>query len=66
MGEVVDDGVTGFVFAGDDREAVGEATLRALGQSSEELAAMSARVAAHVANAFTLGRELDALLALLA
>lgn len=65
MGEVVEDGVTGFVFAGDDREAIGAAAGRTLRQSAEELAAMSARAVDHVSNAFTLDRELDSLLALL-
>ncbi len=65
MREVVEDGVTGFVFAGDDRECVASAMSRALRQSAEDRAAMSARASDQVAKAFTLDRELDALLALL-
>jgi len=66
MGEVIQDGETGFQFAGDDRAAIGEVTARALDASPEALAAMSTRVTAHVSTAFTLDREVDALLALFA
>lgn len=65
MGEVVEDGMTGFVFRAEDRQAAGEATARALALDDSALAAMSAAVRARIRERFSPGREIDALLQLL-
>ena len=64
MNEVIQDGETGFLFAGDDRQAAGEAAARALALDDAGHEAMSARVRQHVAGEFTIDREVDALLEL--
>ncbi len=61
MREVIVDGETGWMFAGEDRLAAGEATARALACPAEEYARMSDRVRQHVTTEFSLDRELDAL-----
>lgn len=66
MGELITDGETGFLFRPENREAAGQATSRALALSDEEKPAVSARAKAMVGERFTLARELDVLLDLLA
>lgn len=61
MASVVEDGVSGFLFAAENREAAGAATKRAVALSADELAALSARARASVAERFTPQVELDAL-----
>ena len=61
MASVVEDGVTGFLFAAENRDAAGAATERAVALSNEELAALSARARASVAERFTPQVELDVL-----
>jgi galacturonosyltransferase len=61
MREVVEDGVTGFVFRAENRQAAGEATRRALSLSGGELAEVSARVRAMIRERFSPERELDTL-----
>lgn len=65
MASVVEDGVTGFLFAAENRAAAGEATRRAVELSDESLAALSARVRTSVTERFTARAELDAIEALL-
>lgn len=61
MREVITDGVTGFVFASEERAAAGAATERAVALDPAELALMSKRVSDFVTAEFSLDRELDAL-----
>ncbi|QOY87687.1 glycosyltransferase family 4 protein [Paludibaculum fermentans] len=65
MRDVVEDGVTGFVFRAENRQAAGEATRRALELSSEQLAAMSAAVRARIRDRFSPEREIDTILDLI-
>lgn len=65
MASVVENGVTGFLFAAENRAAAGEATRRAAGLSDDALAAMSSRARSSVAERFTPRAELDAIEALL-
>lgn len=65
MGEIVEDGQTGFVFPADDRKGAAEATARALGLGAEERALMAERASEAVAQRFSLERETDALWELL-
>ncbi len=65
MRDVVEDGVTGFVFRAEDRDAAGEATRRALESGNEDLAAMSAAVRAMIRERFSPEREIDVLTDLL-
>lgn len=61
MGEIVEDGRTGFVFPADDRRAAAEATARALGVNADSRAVMAKRAADSVSERFSLERETDAL-----
>jgi len=61
MASVVEDGVTGFLFAAGNRDAAGAATRRAVELGGEALAAMSARARTSVAERFTPQVELDTL-----
>jgi len=61
MKEVVSDGVTGFLFASEDRNAAGAATARAVALTRDEWTSMSEAVRGHVTSAFSLDRELDTL-----
>lgn len=65
MASIVEDGVTGFLFAAENRDAAGEATRRAVALSKDELAALSARARASVAERFTPRVELDTLVRLI-
>lgn len=65
MGQIVGDGATGFLFAAEDRAAAADAVARALALDDAALAAMRERVRAHVAEHFTIDRELDVLMALI-
>ena len=65
MGQVVTDGHTGFLFAVESRDDAARATAQALELSGDALAAMKQRVKAHVAEHFTIDRELDAICALI-
>ena len=65
MASVVENGVTGFLFAAENRAAAEEATRRAAGLSDDALAAMSSRARSSVAERFTPSAELDAIEALL-
>ncbi|MDX2154112.1 MAG: glycosyltransferase family 4 protein [Bryobacteraceae bacterium] len=65
MRDVVEDGVNGFVFRAENREAAGEATRRALDCSNERLTELSAAARALVRERFSPEKEIDALLALL-
>ncbi len=65
LGEVVADGVTGFVFRAGNREAAGEVTARAVALERDEREEMSRRARAMVAERFTTDREIDALIELL-
>lgn len=66
LGDVVRDGETGFVFRAENRDAAGAATRRAIEAAPEELSAMSRRVKAAVTARFTVDREVDTLIELLA
>ncbi len=63
--DVVEEGVTGFVFRAEDRQAAGEATRRALELTDDELAALSARVRGTIRERFSPEREIDALVDLI-
>ena len=65
LGEVIAEGVTGFVFRAENRDAAGEATARALALDDNGLRAMSERVRRNVSVNFTVARELDVLMDLL-
>lgn len=65
MCDIVEDGVTGFVFRAENRTAAGEATRRAVELPGEELAAMSARVRARIRESFSPEREIDTILDLI-
>ncbi len=66
MGEVVEDGVSGFVFAPEDRDGLARTLTRALDLPPERYAAMSRRARARVEERFSPDRELDILEDLLA
>ncbi len=66
MREIITNGTNGFLFPGEDRNAAGAATARALALTGEELARMSARSRECVATEYSLERELDALCRLIA
>lgn len=66
MGDVVEDGLTGFVFPAEDRPAAAQATLRALSLTDSQLAEMSSRVKTRACENFSTVRELDTLLGLFA
>lgn len=61
MREVITDGVTGFLFSAERREAAGEATRKAVELSTVERQQMSLRCQEYVATQFSPERELDAL-----
>ncbi len=61
MGEIVEDGRTGFVFPADDRRAAAEATARALDLDADERARMAKLASQSVSERFSLERETDAL-----
>jgi glycosyltransferase involved in cell wall biosynthesis len=61
MASVVDNGITGFLFAAENRDEAGRATRLAVELPRAELDAMSARARATVAERFTPAAELDAL-----
>ncbi|MHC1741874.1 MAG: glycosyltransferase family 4 protein [Syntrophobacteraceae bacterium] len=61
MGEIVEDGRTGFVFRADDRRGAAEATAKALGLDAAGRAAMAKRASESVFERFSLERESDAL-----
>jgi len=61
MGEIVEDGQTGFVFPADDRRAAADATARALGLDADRRVAMAEAAARSIADRFSLERETDAL-----
>lgn len=65
MRDVVQDGVTGFVFQAENRRAAGDATRRALALGNEELAVMSAGVKARIRAEFSPERERSTILELL-
>ncbi|MGC4053759.1 MAG: glycosyltransferase family 4 protein [Paludibaculum sp.] len=65
MRDVVEDGVTGFVFRAEIRGAAGEATRRAVELSGEDLAGMSAAVRARIRDRFSPEREIDTILDLI-
>lgn len=66
MGDVVEDGRTGFVFPVEDGAAAGEATRRALELDDTALAAMKDRVREYVHTSFSVERELTCLEGLVA
>ncbi|MEP7363366.1 MAG: glycosyltransferase [Acidobacteriota bacterium] len=61
MASVVEDGATGFLFTAENRDDAGRAMRRAVELPAAELAAMSARARAAVAERFTPAAELDVL-----
>jgi glycogen(starch) synthase len=61
MGDIVEDGRTGFVFPADDRRAAADATARALGLDASGRTAMAEEAAKSVSERFSLDRETDAL-----
>jgi glycosyltransferase involved in cell wall biosynthesis len=61
MGEIVEDGLTGFVFPADDRRGAAEATARALRLNAAEQAVMARRASDSVSEKFSLEREANAL-----
>lgn len=61
MGEIVEDGRTGFVFPAGDRRAAADATARALELDANQWAAMAKGAADSVSERFSLERETDAL-----
>lgn len=61
MGEIVEDGRTGFVFPAGDRRAAAGATARALGLDANRRAAMAKEAAESISERFSLERETDAL-----
>jgi len=65
MAEVVEHGVSGFVFAAEDRLAAARVAGEALSLSAGELGATSERARERVAEHFTIERELDTLLGLI-
>ncbi|MGJ5820011.1 glycosyltransferase [Paludibaculum fermentans] len=65
MRDVVEDGVTGFVFRAENRDAAGAATRRALALTDEELAGMSAAVRARIQARFSPELEIDIILDLI-
>jgi glycosyltransferase involved in cell wall biosynthesis len=65
MRDIVEDGVTGFVFRAENRTAAGEATRRAVELPDEELAAMSASVRTRIRESFSPEREIDTILDLI-
>ncbi|MCC6587189.1 MAG: glycosyltransferase [Bryobacterales bacterium] len=66
MSELIADGENGFLFRPENRDAAGQATSRALALSDGEKTVFSNRARAVVQERFTLDRELDVLLDLLA
>jgi glycosyltransferase involved in cell wall biosynthesis len=65
LGDVVADGVTGFVFRAGDREAAGRATARAVNMDQAAREQMSQRARQTAGERFTAERETDILLELL-
>ncbi len=65
MGEIVRDGVTGFVFETENRRDAARATARALSQSAAERNAMGRRASAFVTERFSIERETEALVDIL-
>ncbi|MBN9659813.1 MAG: glycosyltransferase family 4 protein [Acidobacteria bacterium] len=65
MRDIVEDGVTGFVFRAENRSAAGEAARRAMELGDDELAAMSATIRARIRANFSPEREIDTILALI-
>ncbi len=61
MGEVIEPGVSGFLFPAEDRAAAADATSKALGLGDDELAAMSEHARDRVTQTFSPERELDVL-----
>jgi glycosyltransferase involved in cell wall biosynthesis len=61
MASVIEDGVSGFFFAAENRDDAGRATRRAVEMTEADLAAMSSRARAVVAERFTSRGELDSL-----
>jgi glycosyltransferase involved in cell wall biosynthesis len=58
MPEMVEDGVTGFLFPAEDRDRAAEAIGRALALTDDELAAMAGRASQSVRERFSVEREL--------
>jgi glycogen synthase len=61
MAEIVQDGVTGFVFPAHDRQMAAEITARAVAIEREHLNGMAAAARDFVARNFSIERELDVL-----
>ena len=61
MGDIIENGRTGFLFPAEDRSLAAKAAAQALSLTDTELEAMSERVKRFVEQEFTIERELDAL-----
>lgn len=59
MKNVIDDGVTGFLFPAEDRAGAADAVERAVCMTDAELAEMSDRVKNRIKNEFSLEREIN-------